>query len=247
MSWAWVQSASGFNASATTSVTVSYATQNVAAGNKLIALVTSDASSGTITSVQDAALNSFTEVGSGVVSGTVSVSLWAIDVPAGDAGTKPAIKATFSVIGDMSLIIQEVSGLAPGNTLSGFIDGTAGTSTGSASPTTNPTYSSSVAGEYLVCCYGDNLFGGTYTTPSGYATDPANLTSTSHNHVAICWENSTGGSETGRYAFTGALHYGVILVAFQLASAVPVQFPAPVNMAVTATGRAGRAGASHSC
>lgn len=215
MAWAWVQSASG-SVTATT-VTVSYTTQNVASGNKLIALVSSDTGVGGISSVKDGAGNSMTQIGSAVVGGSVSVTLWAMDVPAGDAGTKPAITATFSNSGDNSLLIQEVSALAAGNTLAAMIDGTAGTATGTTSPTTSPAYSSTASNEYLVCCFGDNLFSDTYTSPAGYTADPANVTSGSAVHAAIAYKNSTGGAETGQYTFTGAgLTYGVILVAFKI-------------------------------
>ena len=215
MSWSRVQSNSG-SSSPATSVTVSY-TSNVSAGNKLIALVSSDLGSGSITSVKDGAGNSFTQVASAAIAAQVLVTLWAMDVPAGDAGTKPAITALFSVSSDLSMVIQEISGLAPGNTLAAMIDGTAGTATGTASPTTSPSYSSTAANEYLVCCFGDNLFSDTYTDPAGYTADPANTTG-SVVHVAICFKNSSAGAESGSYSFTGAAHYGVALVAFKIAA-----------------------------
>jgi hypothetical protein len=228
MAWSRVQSAAGSTSGGVqATLTVSYGS-NVSAGNKLIALATTDASGGTPTSVKDGAGNSFTLVGQAGVSATnaVCVTLWAIDVPAGDAGTKPAITYTHSQIGDMSLLIQEVSGLATGNTLAAMVDGTAGTATGTTSPTTSPTYSSTAANEYLVCCFGDNLFGDTYTDPSGYTADPNNITATTVNHVAICYENSTNGAESGQYSFTGTgMAYGVILVAFKLAAAAAVPPP----------------------
>ena len=221
----YVQSASGsHNASAT--VAVAYGS-NVTAGNKLIALVTSDANAVGLTyTVKDGAGNTMTQIALPEVAGTVSVGLFAMDVPAGDAGGTPTITATASTSGDMSMLLEEVSGLNPGNTLAAMIDGTAGTATGNVSPTTSPAYSTTVTGEYLVCCFGDNLFSNTYTSPAGYTADPNNVTSASFCHVAIAHKNSAGGAETGSYSYTGAANYGVVLAAFKLAPAVAAAVPA---------------------
>ena len=76
-----------------------------------------------------------------------------MDTPAGNAGTKPTITATLTgTTYGSAILVQEISGLAAGNTLAAMIDGTAATTgnTGSTGPATTAAYSSTAANEYLV-------------------------------------------------------------------------------------------------
>ena len=116
MAWGWVQSAGGANGNAGTStLTVTFATANVTSGNKIIAAISYTTITRTITSVQDAALNSLTQVGFlSSSANSIVTALYAMDVPAGDVGTKPAIKLTLSAGSESSMVIQEISGLATG-------------------------------------------------------------------------------------------------------------------------------------
>jgi hypothetical protein len=150
----------------------------------------------------------------------VDGSLWlfVLNTPTGDVGTKPAIKATCTVADFLSILVIEVSGLATGSTLAALVDGTAGSSNGSSSsPITNPTYGSSVANEFLLSCVGDTG-SYTWTHPSGYTPDPDNLNGSSFGDASLAYVNSTGGTESGVWTFTGSgAQWGSILVAFKLA------------------------------
>src|SRR6266705_1244179 len=111
-------------------------TANISAGSKIIAYVTVDVPSGiSVTGVADGASNAWTLIGRIAGAGSAQeASIWALDVPAGDVGTKPAITATASANCDMAILVQEVSGLASGNTTA-MCDGSPATLTGSASST----------------------------------------------------------------------------------------------------------------
>ena len=234
MAWSWLQSAS---AQGSTGLTVTFTTANCTAGSKLIAAVAGDNSSlTTVSSVKDAAGNAMTSLGSVTLGdGTGTVTLLAMDTPAADVGIKPTFTLTMSVGGgSAAMLVQEVSGLLTGNTTA-MIDGTAGTATGSASgTTTNPTYSSHAANEYLVVLYGDAGNSITYTAPgSPWTGDPNGINTSFNDDIVISYRNSTGGTETGQYSINGGVQWGVLMVAFKLPGATgngpafyPFDFPA---------------------
>lgn len=213
----WVQSAYGSTPAQQATVSATY-TSNVSAGNKLIALVSTDDASILSMACGDGT-HSMTQLASAAPAGrSVQVFLFAMDVPAADVGTKPTITATASVgFGDSGILIQEVSGLLAGNT-SAMLDGTPGTTTGTGGgSTTSPAYSSAAANEYLVCCFGDNAFTDTITNPAGYTADPANPSGATV-HTLICYKQSAGAAESGVYTYSNAAaSYGSILGAFKLA------------------------------
>ena len=222
MAWGFVQSNSGFTAS-NGSLAVSYTTANVQAGNKLVvAVVLSAGTAQTVTSVKDGALNAFTQVahGTGTVGGFCTLDVWAIDVPAGDIGTKPTITAQASASTDMSVLVQEWSGLAVGNTVAAMVDSTPGFITGDTNTTTgSPTYSSSVANELLFRFYGDTGGPLTWTSP-GPNTDAKSINTSSNADIAVAYGNSSGGTETGSWGLSGtATDWVVGLFAFKLAPA----------------------------
>jgi hypothetical protein len=219
MAWGWVQSASA-TASASTTVAATFAS-NVTAGNKIIVAV---AMTGTaITSVKDGAGNTWTLIASEtMVASNGFMALYALDVPAGDAGTKPTLTATFAT-NDASILIQEVSGLLPGNTTA-MADGTAGVNTGNTNTTAGSgAYSSTAANEYLVAVYGDTGGPLTWTVPAGYTADTHSVNSSSVDDIAIGYKNSSNGAESATWSLSGtATAWGTILIAFKLsASAVP--------------------------
>lgn len=109
-----------------------------------------------------------------------------------------------------------------GASLSAMIDGTPGTNDGATNGTlASPSYSSSLASEYLVACYGDDGSGGavTWTKPSGFTAD-ANSVNGGGSFgfdTALAYGNSTGGSEAGGYSVSGGPNnWGQILAAFKL-------------------------------
>jgi len=235
MAWSVLQSAGG---ASDTAPSATY-TGNVSSGTKLIAAVTCfDA---TTTAVKDGALNSFTKLASVLLNNSTAageLSLWAIDTPAGDVGTKPVITPTLSAGTVAGVVIQEVSGLLAGNT-SAMLDGSAGTHFGSIASNGNVscgTYSSAAANEYLVALYGDDEFSNnTAGTPTGTATYTLDSGSQQANGIENCslaYGNSGNGSETATFAITGVTatsDVATILVAFQLAAGGAA--PPPVQQA----------------
>ena len=216
MAWSHVQSASAHSNATTCAATFS---SNVTTGNKYVAVFCS--SSATINGFSDGtntltALASITNSGAGVTT-----YLYALDIPAGIGGTAPTITVTVPSTAFNALVIQEISGLLPGNT-SAMLDGTAGTGTGTGTSTTSPTYSSTALNEYLVIGYGDT--GGIASiTATGYTADAANQTSSPTADCCIFYKNSTNGSETSVVSMGASTSYAQITVAFKLAAGIAVQ------------------------
>jgi hypothetical protein len=234
VAWAFVQSIGSAALSSSHGVTFA---SNVSAGNKIIVAVTvanSSTSAVTTSSVKDGAGNSWTQISNEALTDTQTgdkgnVSLWALDVPAGDVGTKPTITATGGSGTEVCGVLAcEVSGLLAGNTTA-MVDGTAGVSTGGGgqASTTSPTYSDTVANEFLVAVYGDYGNGTTWTNPSGYQGATAGpgssgaaegVNDSTDCNIELAYKNSTGGSETASFTTTGSSSgYAVLLVAFKLA------------------------------
>jgi hypothetical protein len=223
VAWSVLQSASTapVNPIPGTTVTVTYGT-NLSSGSKLIAWVTiSSSSTNDAVSVKDGSGNSFTQVGLTLASGLNQMSVWVLDTPAGDVGTKPVITLTVGHSGADAggILVQEVSGLISGTTP---FDGTYGSVTGASGTSTgNPSYSSTAANEYLVSFYGDNGGGGgsAITAPSGYTTDSSTVSGNNPGDIGIAYTNSSNGAETGGWTRTNTgAQWGVILVAFKLAA-----------------------------
>ena len=216
MTWARVQSA-GTNTFGT-SLTATFSTANVSSGNKIIAWVGSSWSD-VPTSVKDGAGTSWTSLGS-KATGTGSIWVYGLDVPAGDVGTKPAITVIFPSSNGQSLLVQEVSGLLAGNTTA-MIDGTPGTLSGTAASTGSPTYSSTAANEYLACGYADNNGNSTVTKQGSSWTLDANSQHT-FSSVQVEYANSTGGAETSGFTTANTGGWAILTVAFKLAATAAV-------------------------
>lgn len=226
MAWSRLQSASVFKNGA--NPTVAY-TSNLTAGTKLICAILNYTSGAHANTITDGNSNNFTKVAdTGISSGSFGgVQLWVLDTPAGDVGTTPTVTVTTSGNGPYAMVIQEVSGLKTGTT--GSLDGTAGTLTGTqgSEPVTtgSPSYSSTAANEYLVSVVSDTTNGASFPTitPAALTADPNNQSFTNASTcTGIAYGNSTNGAEScgwtvsgGNGSFDG---WGVILVAFQLAS-----------------------------
>lgn len=212
-----------------TSGSVAFTTSNVSAGNKIVvAIAISSGGSATVSTVKDAAGNSWTLLASkAAAAGGQITYLYALDVPSGDAGTKPTITVTLTGgSADFSVIIQEVPGLLSGNTTA-MIDGTTGTSTGNGgSSAVSGAYSSTASGEYLVAIYGDDGGPETFTVPSGYTLDTSSVNSNSNDDIALAYKSSTGGSETASWGLSGtAADWSTLLVAFKVAATSVVTPP----------------------
>lgn len=235
MSWSVLQSASTAM-SFGTAIETAPATygSNCSSGSVLIAYVyvSITGSSSVMSSVKDGAGNSFTKVAE-VINTTSAhqcdVSVWALATPAGDVGAKPAITATPTALSTYAggLIIQEVSGIQA------TLDGTAGTSTGNASPTGTPSYSSTASNEYLISFYGTgDANGQTITGPGGWTTDAHSILTNSSTGgggpAGVAYKNSTNGAETDAWTDSlgaGADQWGLIVAAFKLSSSGPAVGP----------------------
>lgn len=234
MSWSVLQSASANFAGGTTYFPAATYTANLTAGTKLFCFAAIVGPVSSINSIGDGASgtgNQLTAVSSFDGGGVnLTLVMYAMDTPAGDAGTKPVISASLTGKADIAFLIQEVSGLASG--VGGITDGTAGTAFGG-SPSGSmgpPSYSSTASGEFLVYLYGDdegqaatsNIY--TWTAPGGYTVDAHSLnaqgTGTGYiNNLAVAYKNSTGGTETGAWSASGSggASWSELLVAFKLA------------------------------
>ena len=252
MAWSVLQSASNGNANFGPPSNATYGT-NLSSGSKLIAV--SVCFGGTTSAVKDASSNSFGELATVALNNSTStygeLSLWCLDTPAGDVGTKPQITATLTGTGSCTLVIQEVSGLATGSTAAAVLDGTYGTTYGTASGSIGPpSYASSAANEYLVYLYGDTGSGVTATVPASpvYTPDPNSAQASFACDDVIGYKNSTGTTETGQYSLNAGSDWGLLLVAFKLAGGVPGPplFNMPAVSAIVVPGRAGWQNAGHS-
>lgn len=245
MAWSVLQSASG-SASAST-VPATFTTANVQAGNKIIAVVSVGATTApAVTSVKDAALNTWTQVGN-ANQANGRVYIFALDVPAGDVGTKPTLTATSSGTPGLGIEILEVSGLLAGNTTA-MCDGSAGTLTGTAASTGSPTYSSSAANEFLLSAYGDFGSGNTVVLAGGWTPGASNVNSSTNSNCLIQYKNSTGGAETDGFTTADAGGWAVAEIAFLLgvAAGPSVGQRDMPQRAVTLVSNSGWRGAGHS-
>jgi hypothetical protein len=224
MAYSVLQSKSASSISAGTTVAATFTTANVQAATKLIALVSWTGNGLTTASVKDAALNAMTKIqvaqlnaGSGG-----EISMWAMDTPAGDVGSKPTITATGGSTADKAILVQEVSGLAVGNTLAAMVDGTASNNSGiGGSSAASGAYSSTAALEYLLSMYADDGGPETWVKPTGSTSDANSLNSNSNTDIAAAWKDSANGAESMPWALSGtSADWGVILVAFKLAAVV---------------------------
>jgi hypothetical protein len=225
VSWSFVQSASSFGTQRGFEA-VAYGS-NVSSGNKLVVWTTVKLT--TTSTVKDGAGNSWTKLASIGLNGSTAngeFALWALDCPAGDAGTAPTITATFAGSQFGGLLVEEVSGLLAGNT-SAMLDGTAGTTSGTLSAGGNagpPSYSSTASNEWLAYGYGDNAGSSnvpSWTAPAGYTPDANGVNGAGVVNIANAYKNSTGTTETGHYTITlagGTALWGEIMVAFKLAA-----------------------------
>jgi hypothetical protein len=222
--WRVLQSAGANAGSGALSATYPSA---LSAGTKLICLA-STGGSGAVT-CKDAAGNSFTQLGSiDLNNSTSNGTLWlfAMDTPAGDVGIAPAITVTRATQNFTAMVIQEVAGLAAGNTSAAMLDGTIATSFGSISSGSQAcgAYSSAAASEYLFAGYGDNeSHPMTITGPTGSTTytQDAHSQMANANFAAVAgYGNSTHGAETASFGVSGSgvSPNGTLFAAFKLSS-----------------------------
>jgi hypothetical protein len=218
-----IQSVGGLGSGTSTKVTY---TTNLSSGTKLIAFFSAFGSgSFTITSIKDAGGNTFTQLAFlySATSGT-GAGIFAMDTPAGDVGTKPIITALMSNNQFGGMVIQEVSGLAVGNTLAAMIDGTPATAAFAAGAShAQPAYSSTAIGEYLVSFCGDQGGPQIMTQPAGYTMSAGVLNNNSSCDCCPAYKDSTGGAESGTWTYSGStIGSNILVAAFKLSGAAAV-------------------------
>lgn len=225
MAWSVLQSAS--SGPVTTATAVATPAAGLTAGSKLIAFVMLNmnfAATANASSVKDASNNSFTLVantttGSTVVNFPPLASIWALDTPAGDVGTTPAITATLPTGFNAGFItVHEVTGLASGTTAA--LDGTAGTSLqASAASYSQPAYTSGATNELLYSIAAEGGDNNAYTLATGYTADAHNTAGNFTVEAQVYYKNSTGGAESGTWTGATGNEVALLVVAFQLPAA----------------------------
>jgi hypothetical protein len=225
MAWSVLQSNSVQPSGISQTNAVAY-TSNVTSGTKLIAYVQINADvAQDISYVQDGAGNQFTRLaGASYTADNIYASMWSLDTPSGDAGTKPTITAGVnSNNGFITILIEEVSGLLPGTSP---LDGTAGTNSGSGT-TTSASYGSTAANEFLVTFMTNSYSGSAWSSvPSGYALDSNSVDNGTYGSLAVAYKNSTGGTESDNWSLSTSTAWTEVFAAFKLAGGGPSAGPA---------------------
>lgn len=245
MSWSVLQSAGSAASASTGSKSLAFSTANLSSGSKIIVAVSVSMlahATATVASVDDGNSNNLTLIGRKTSGTNTDVSLWAMDTPAGDVGTKPTMTVTLSGSnGEISMVIMEVSGLLSGNTTA-MCDGTLASNSGSGgSSTGTPTYSSTAANEFLVSVYGDDGGPETWTKPTSTTSATGSVNSNGNADCAVAYKNSANGTESDSWALSGsAADWCTLIVAFKLASS-GTTYDADVTETVTASVTAGAA------
>lgn len=234
MAWQFVQSVSA-TVMGQTSLGATFGS-TVSAGNKIIVAASVDTSTRNFVGVSDGT-TSWTNLAVTTIVNQVSVGLWALDVPAGDVGTKPTLTVTSdSASSSLAILVMEYSGLLAGNT-SAMLDGTIGTVNAFSSTPTAPTYASAVVNELLLEVIGDWGAAQTFTAPGGFTADANSVNASGIGNILAARANSTGGTESDTYTVSGNTAWGQILVAFKVAAVTALPFRSPrVNQAVTRAG-----------
>lgn len=222
VSWKVLQSASS-NGASLSGLTATFP-NGMTSGSKMLAFIMKDGAGVNITSVTDSSSNNFHSIlAYTFVNPIATLNIYVLDTPAGDVGTAETITiGTTGGTANLSMLIQEVTGLATGSTATACLDGTAGEQISTTSPTGTPSYTSSAVGEYLVAFLGDfgNSPADTYTF-SGlpWALDSHSINSSTVANNLVEYKPSTGGTESNGWTFTGgsAPAAGQVVVAFKLA------------------------------
>lgn len=230
MAWSVLQSLSSVTGSAVP-------TSNLSSGSKLILFASLDTSVAGVTwTANDGNGNNFGSlfnITAAIGSGHNYLPCLVLDTPVGDVGTKPTITITPSGGSGEAAYLLEVSGLLAGQTTA-ILDGTQGSSSWTTQATaTDPTYSSTLANEFLVQAFNDNFSNAVQTAPTGYA---GNVVDTGPSG-GVAWKNSTGGSEAGAdWTFSTSTTAQLVKVAFKLAV---TQVPRQIIVSRAAVNRAG--------
>ena len=247
MAWGWLQSFAAQN-SVQGSAVVATPGSDLTSGSTMIAIVSLSAgSTATCTGVANPTPTAFTKiVTSGYHNGT-ETSMWALNTPSVDAGTKHAVTATISQINSIrDIVVVEFSGIATGTTVAALVDGTPKSTYGSSNTATgSSSYTSTAASELLVMGYGDD--GGPLTwalTANGGTNDNNGGTAKGFNansstDCELAFKNSTNGAETDSWALSGtATGWGIVCAAFKLATVAYTPVYTQEMVTAQAVGRA---------
>jgi hypothetical protein len=194
VAWARVQSKNN-NVAASTTLTITF-TGTPVTGNKIAVFVTC-VNGTTVSTVKDGNLVSLTQGASAVNATNVACYVYFYDVPA-----TPSTTFTVTASGSSNLAgdALELSGLLAGNTTA-CIDGACGTLSGTTTPAA-PTYSSTLAGEFLFTYFGDWGNTATCTVPSGLTLDTNSINTSANANACVGYGNTSGGSDPTSWSYT---------------------------------------------
>lgn len=203
MAYAFVQSVEGSRVTSGTTISATYTTQNVTAGNLLVAVIGRSAASGLPPSVGQVTDNqgNYWRQGAEYASGTTGVDVWYCEAAGG--GNKPAVTATLlafpvNSINGMNMLLLEYSG----NSGHELIDqiGQAAITTTSVTITTN--FNLTGAGDLTLSAVTGNMTAA--TIPGGSNSRLADTTqklwvadingASQGAQASVTWTSLTGGS-----------------------------------------------------
>jgi hypothetical protein len=236
VTWEWLQSTEGATTSSVSSFSVSYASP-LTAGSKMIAYVGSYLGiPETIGDVHGNDMGILAEYYVNVEETPDQLNMYfaayCMDTPSADAGTTAEIKASFSNATPVTIGLQEVSGLAAGNTYA-CVDGSFAFNGGETTSVNEiadayPQYTATYANEYMlsVLCY---EFESSLTPPPGWTLDPNISASnfTGEFGMALAYTNSVEGTNDGLWTFPSTSS-GNCFVIFDFAFLLPPSPAAPV-------------------
>jgi len=202
---AWLQSNQGSTGTAATTFAVTFTTQNIVAGNRIIVAIAAwNATATTVTSVTDSAGNQYAKDKDAVESDNTHISIWSAPVTAG-GGTKPTVTAHASAsTNEWAMWVHEYSGLLGGT--AGYLDGTnSHVVSASTSPFTSgaSTPAPGASNEIAFGFYGDG--GNNVTTigvSSGWVQRGTSIQGTSSTSEGACEDQVTAAGTGSNASFT---------------------------------------------
>lgn len=226
MAWARVQSESSITTGQANGATVALALPSTPThGNKILAGIAASrqgvAAAISITSVTDSNSVALTQVATAGVTNDNIVGLYFYDVPASPSTPTATFDAKIACANgfDLTFFLQEVSGLAAGNSTA-VLDGTAGTKSGSATPSGTTGYTSTASNEYLCSFFGDwGNSNNVSMVSGGWTLDTNSVNSNGNADGVLAYKNSTNGAEADSWTVGSGDEYGIITVAFRLPGA----------------------------
>lgn len=234
---AWIQSNQGSTGTTATTFAVTFTTQNIVAGNRIIVAIAAwNGTATTVTSVTDSAGNQYAKDKDAVESDNTHISIWSAPITAG-GGTKPTVTAHASATtNEWAMWVHEYSGLLGGT--AGYLDGTnSHVVSASTSPFTSSasTPAPGAANEIAFGFYGDG--GNNITTigvSAGWTQRGTSIQATSTTAEGACEDQvtvaGTGSNASFTLSNTGS-PAGALVAVYKLAlSSIGIPASDPSNL-----------------